>query len=175
MYETIADLFLAHGDDAYFGEAVSQSEHALQCAALAQSEDAPKSLIVAALLHDIGHLLHGQGENIAAQGVDAAHELVGEAWLVRHFPPSVTEPVRLHVAAKRYLCAVDADYYANLSDASKQSLVLQGGKMNIPQIIAFEENPFFLDAVRLRRWDDTAKVVGLEVPTLDTYQDMIDR
>ena len=140
---------------------------------LFRSGSAP-ALVVAALLHDVGHLLHGLGEDIAQQGVDGQHEEVGEAWLRTHFPPAVTEPVRLHVSAKRYLCATDPRYASTLSPASQQSLLLQGGNMTPQEVTDFEGNPFWEDAVRLRYWDDTAKVVGLEVPPLSHYRSALE-
>jgi phosphonate degradation associated HDIG domain protein len=152
---------------------VSQTEHALQAADLAAQEGASNALVVAALLHDVGHLLHTEGEDVADRGVDARHEEAGEAWLLESFGPDVTEPVRLHVAAKRYLCAVDPDYLATLSPASVRSLELQGGPMTPDEIARFERNPYCGDAVRLRRWDDAAKVPGLGVPGLDTYRDRL--
>jgi phosphonate degradation associated HDIG domain protein len=175
MYEQIAALFLSQGSSAYFGEPVSQSQHALQCAARAEAEGASDALIVAALLHDIGHLLHGQGEDAAIRGIDTGHESVGKAWLARHFPPAVTEPVRLHVDAKRFLCAVDTTYYQILSVASRQSLELQGGLMSPPEQALFTANPFAQDAVRLRRWDDAAKIQGLDVPPLSHYSTRLSR
>jgi predicted HD phosphohydrolase len=108
--DEIFKIFESRGDDSYFGEPVSQVEHALQAAFQAEREGADDSLIVAALLHDVGHLLHDLPENIADQGIDAHHEELSEAWLSHHFGPEITEPVKLHVAAKRYLCAVDPDY-----------------------------------------------------------------
>ncbi len=169
VVDTLKHLFEAHGEDAYFGEAVSQIEHALQSAALAEQSGSAQPLIVAALLHDVGHLLHGLGENIATKGIDGRHEEVGEEWLRAHFPSAVTEPVRLHVSAKRYLCATDPNYASTLSPASQQSLLLQGGKMTPQEVAGFEANPFWEDAVRLRYWDDTAKVIDLEVPPLQHY------
>jgi [1-hydroxy-2-(trimethylamino)ethyl]phosphonate dioxygenase len=169
VVEEICGLFAARGSAAYFGEPVSQQEHALQAAWLAEEEGTKESLVVAAVLHDIGHLLHGLPETIAEEGTDAHHEEIGHAWLRRHFGPEVTEPVRLHVAAKRYLCAVEPEYFAQLSPASVQSLELQGGPMTAEEVTEFEANPFGRDAVLLRRWDDRAKISGWEVPDLEHY------
>jgi phosphonate degradation associated HDIG domain protein len=166
----IVGLFHKRGDAAYHGEAVSQTEHALQSAALAERQGAPDNLIVAALLHDIGHLLDGQDEDLAQNGVDGQHEAAAHAWLSRYFGPEVTEPVRLHVAAKRYLCAKNEAYLKGLSPASKLSLELQGGPMTPLERARFETNPHYRDALRLRYWDDTAKVPNLEVPGLDHYR-----
>lgn len=171
--DEILNLFRERGDTAYYGEPVSQTEHALQAADLAVREGAAPALVVAALLHDVGHLIHGLGENVANQGVDARHEEAGERWLAARFGPEVTEPVRLHVAAKRYLCMVDPEYVAGLSPASTLSLQLQGGPMSAAEVADFEGNPHFADAVRLRHWDDTAKVPGLAVPDLPAYRERI--
>lgn len=168
--DEILTLFATRGDEAYFGEPVSQQEHALQAAWLAEQEGAPDTLVVAALLHDIGHLAHGLAEDIAEQGVDARHEEVGEAWLASRFGPAVTEPVKLHVAAKRYLCAVDSGYAGQLSPASVRSLELQGGPFTPAQVREFEQHRYYREAVRLRRWDDQAKVPGLVVPGLEQYR-----
>ena len=167
VVEEIFRLFEERGDAAYFGEAVSQKEHALQAARLAAQAGAPSALIAAALLHDIGHLLHGHEENIADDGIDGRHEAAGEAWLSRLFGPEVAGPVGLHVAAKRYLCAVDAEYVAQLSPASIKSLELQGGPFDEREAREFETNPHFHAATCLRRWDDEAKVPGLQVPGLE--------
>src|SRR5690348_1669067 len=123
----LMDLFARRGAAAYVGESVSQEAHALQTAALAEAEGATETLIVAALLHDLGHLIHDRGDDIAERGIDARHEAIGAVHLARFFAAAVVEPVRLHVAAKRYLCAADAGYYAALSPGSKRSLALQGG------------------------------------------------
>ncbi len=166
-------IFAERGESAYFGEPVSQLEHALQSAAMARQAGAPNSLCVAALLHDVGHLIHGESETIADEGIDARHETAGEAWLATWFGPSVTEPVRLHVDAKRYLCRVDSDYLAHLSPASLQSLELQGGPFDSEEAQRFESNPFFADAVSLRRWDDAAKIPGMETPPIEHYRGAI--
>jgi len=170
IIDEIIDLFQQRGDAAYYGEAISQTEHALQAAALAEQQGAPDTLVVAALLHDIGHLLDGQDEDLADRGLDGRHEEAGYSWLAAHFGPKVTEPVRLHVAAKRYLCAVDPVYLAGLSPASRLSLSLQGGPLEAEKLTDFESNPLYHDAIRLRRWDDTAKVPGLMVPGLEHYR-----
>ena len=169
IIDEIIDLFQRHGDAAYHGEAISQTEHALQSAALAERQGAPDTLVVAALLHDIGHLLDGQDEDLADRGLDGRHEEAGCSWLAAHFGPKVTEPIRLHVAAKRYLCAVDPAYLAGLSPASRLSLSLQGGPLEAEKRADFESNPLYHDAIRLRHWDDTAKVPGLKVPGLEYY------
>jgi gamma-butyrobetaine dioxygenase len=160
---------------AYVGEPVSQLEHALQTAALAVEHDASQALIVAALLHDIGHLLDDRPENAANRGIDTRHQEVGCWWLSQYFPASVTLPIRQHVAAKRYLCTVNAEYRARLSPASQQSLVLQGGLMTSSDVEAFEGSPYWRDAVMLRQWDDQAKVPRLVVPALMSYRPMIKR
>ena len=171
--EEILRLFQERGRDAYLGEPVSQAEHALQAAHLAEVAGAADSLIVAALLHDVGHLLHDLGDNAAERGIDDRHERSGGSWLSRNFEPEVAEPARLHVDAKRYLCAVEDSYFEALSPASKLSLSLQGGPMTPAEVTRFEANPHHLDAARLRRWDDEAKVPGLEVPGLQHYRDRL--
>jgi len=171
--DLIMEIFAAKGSSAYFGEPVSQREHALQTAHLAEIDGARNWLIVAALLHDIGHLLHELPEHVADLGIDPRHEDIGQGWLAQYFGPEVTAPVRLHVDAKRYLCATDPAYLALLSPASVQSLQLQGGPFNEEGVRVFEQQPFAREAVRLRRWDDIAKVPGLHVPGLEHYLAMI--
>ena len=168
----IRDLFDQRGHLAY-GEGVTELQHALQSASLAEGDDAPNNLIVAALLHDIGHLLHGLSEDVAEQGIDGHHERIGEKWLEEYFGPEISQPVRLHVAAKRYQCTVNPDYLAQLSPASQNSFVLQGGKMNEDEITAFETNPFFKDSLQLRTWDDHAKDPGKETPLLEYYLPLV--
>jgi len=170
VIQQIFDLFASKGQGAYFGEAVSEMEHALQTAHLAETSGADTDQVVAALLHDVGHLLHGLPEDIAAQGIDGQHEQGGAQWLAQHFSPAVVDPVRLHVAAKRYLCAIDPTYLAGLSPASQQSLQLQGGSMANDEAKAFELEPHFRFAIAVRRWDDVAKIPGLAVPGLEHYR-----
>jgi phosphonate degradation associated HDIG domain protein len=172
--DEILELFRKKGHAAYFGEAVSQTAHALQTAHLAKAAGASGPLIVAALLHDVGHLLHGLSENFDQAGVDARHEDGGAHWLAKRFGPSVVDPVRLHVAAKRFLCATEPGYLGQLSPASLRSLTLQGGPMNPDEIRALQAEPFHREAVALRRWDDQAKVPGLEVPGLDYYRPLLE-
>jgi [1-hydroxy-2-(trimethylamino)ethyl]phosphonate dioxygenase len=170
IVDEILDLFATKGARAYHGEAVSQEEHALQAGELAEREGASNALVVAALLHDVGHLLDGQDEDLAEHSIDGRHEEAAGSWLARHFGPEVTEPVRLHVAAKRYLYAVDPAYLKGLSRASRLSLELQGGPMTSDEVADFESSAFFEDAVRLRYWDDAAKVPGLPVPGPSHYR-----
>ena len=174
IIDQIIDLFQRRGDAAYHGEAVSQTEHALQSAALAERQGATDTLVVAALLHDIGHLLDGQNEDLALNGIDGQHEEAGHAWLSKYFHPEVTEPVRLHVDAKRYLCAKNATYLQGLSPASQLSLKLQGGPMTPVERTQFETNLYYRDALQLRFWDDTAKVPKLEVPGFEHYRDRLE-
>jgi gamma-butyrobetaine dioxygenase len=176
---TVADdimaLYAQRGSQAYYGEAVNMTEHGLQAAHFAQAEGAPESLVIAALLHDIGHLTESVPADIAEWKRDAGHERSGSRWLARHFGPEVSEPVRLHVPAKRYLCATDPDYFAKLSAASVITLRLQGGPMTAAEVANFETQPHWRDAVSLRRWDDMGKVAGLAVPDLERYRPAIDR
>lgn len=171
--EEVSAIFSGKGQSSYFGEPVSQLEHALEAAHFALEEHAPDHLVVAALLHDIGHLVDDISENIADLGVDARHEQIGEWWLSQRFGAEVYEPVHLHVAAKRYLCATDSGYFSRLSPASVQSLELQGGPMSIEEVAAFRRHRYFRDAVRLRLWDDRAKVPGLPTEDLSRYAGVI--
>lgn len=157
-------LFRGHGHTLYGGEAISQTEHALQCATLAEQAGESDALITAALLHDIGHFV------MAESGlVDMRHQDVAANALMENFSDVVTTPIQLHVAAKRYLCAVEKSYWEGLSQASKDSLVLQGGPYDAAGVAAFEQNPHYAAAVRLRRYDDAAKVVGAVTPSLEHF------
>ena len=172
--DEIAAIFQERGAEAYFGESVSMTEHALQAAFFAQSAAAPPALIVAALLHDIGHLIEEVPADIADWTEDAHHEMVGSRWLAKCFRPDVSEPVRLHVPAKRYLLATDPGYFAKLSPASVITLKLQGGPMAAHEVAQFEAERFYKDAVRVRHWDDQGKVAGLATPQIGAYRSLID-
>ena len=154
-----------------YDESVTQLEHALQCAHHSRLDRGRAEQIVAALLHDFGHfLLIERAHDLDFRSADLEHETVGAEFLETFFPPAVTEPIRLHVPAKRYLCTIEPAYYEGLSAASRNSLTLQGGPLSDEERAGLERNPFLDDAVKLRRWDDLAKVPGLEVPELDSYQ-----
>jgi phosphonate degradation associated HDIG domain protein len=168
--QSIIQLFKERGDAAYHGEAVSQTEHALQAAWAAEKAGADSALITAALLHDLGHLLHDLGENCAHQGVDDAHEARAARALRGWFGPNVTEPIRLHVAAKRFLCASEPGYFERLSEVSVLSLKLQGGPFSPEEVRDFQQNPHAEAAIALRRWDEEAKVLGLRTPDLDHFR-----
>lgn len=161
---TIHDIFSKAGGNNYGEAAVTQLEHALQCAALAEEEGASPALIVSALLHDVGHLINPDDCPAAARGEDAYHESIGAAFLEKWFGSDVTEPVRLHVPAKRYLTAVEPGYFSCLSPASIHSLELQGGPFSHEDADRFLERAYAQDAVRLRRWDDGAKVRAKRTP-----------
>jgi phosphonate degradation associated HDIG domain protein len=175
---TVADevfaIFAKRGASAYFGERVTTTEHSLQAAYFAQAEAAPAWLVVAALLHDIGHLVEDVPDDVAAWTVDARHEEIGGHWLARRLGPEVSEPVRLHVPAKRYLCATDASYVARLSPASVLTLKLQGGPMSPGEVAAFETERHFREAVRVRQWDDRGKVAGMTTPGLTDFRALIE-
>lgn len=170
--DQILHLFATRGDN-HYGEDVSQREHAEQCAYHAREDGADDTLIIAALLHDIGHFLHKQGEDAADHGIDTQHERIGAGWLARILPPSVTEPIALHVAAKRYLATVDPTYLQALSAASLQSFMLQGGLMDADETAAFEAHPAFERALQLRRYDEIGKLTGVEMPAFDSYAPLI--
>jgi len=173
--DEILTIFQKCGSSEYFGESVSMTEHALQAAFFARTAGAPPGLIVAALLHDIGHLVDDVPSDIADWTTDAHHEQIGGRWLARRFRPEVSEPVRLHVPAKRYLLATDAGYLAKLSPASVITLKLQGGPMAAHEIAEFENERFHKDAVRVRQWDDQGKVAGLKTPGLGDYRALIEQ
>jgi len=167
--DEIVALFETRGNSQYGGECVTQREHALQSALLAENENASPALITAALLHDVGHLLHDLPVDAPDSGVDDHHEKSGCAYLAKFFGKEVTEPIRLHVPAKRYLCTVESTYRDGLSPPSIVSLDLQGGSMTDAEVAEFERNPFYGDAVRLRRWDDAAKIPELPTPALSHF------
>ena len=158
----------------FYDEVVTQLEHALQCAALAEKHNASSTVITGALLHDIGHfVLDEHNADITFLDIDLNHEEVGAEYMSPFFPESVITPIRLHVPAKRYLCTVDDSYHDGLSEASKKSLKVQGGIMSDAEKAAFEKIPHYQDALTLRRWDDLAKVKGLQTQELETYRDIV--
>lgn len=168
-------LFGERGDSEYGGEAVTQQQHALQAALFAEQADASPSLIVAALLHDVGHLLHHLPDDAPEHGVDDRHESLAAGWLKKRFSADVVEPVRLHVAAKRYLCAIDPAYLQQLSPPSVLSLQLQGGPMTEAEAQEFAAGPYCEVAASLRRWDDSAKIPDFPTPSLEHFAGYIDR
>jgi phosphonate degradation associated HDIG domain protein len=167
--DDIETVFARRGDEQYSGEPVTQLEHALQSAALAECEGADDELVTAALLHDLGHLLQDLGESPTLRGVDDVHQYAALPFLRGLFGERVLGGIRLHVDAKRYLCATRAEYHDALSEDSKRSLKLQGGVFDAAQAQAFIAQPGAPDAVRLRLWDDQAKVAGLPTPPLTHY------
>jgi phosphonate degradation associated HDIG domain protein len=173
--DEVIELMRRRGSEAYLGEPVSQLEHALEAALIASRAEAQPALIVAALLHDIGHLLHDHGENAASEGIDTRHEIAGYHWLLARFGPAVAEPVLDHVAAKRYLCAVEPDYFSGLSPASVESLALQGGPFGAAETRAFEAKPYWREAVILRRWDDAAKTPGMAALDIEQYRRLLEQ
>lgn len=178
MTVTVDDVMalLADGGALRYGdEAVSQLAHALQCAVLAERENAPDSLVAAALLHDIGHLVGKGDEGEARRGVDRRHEAVAAGYLRRLFPDSVVAPIRLHVAAKQYLCHAEPSYFERLSPASVTSLRVQGGPHDADAAANFIARPYAMDAVRLRRWDDKAKDPDARTPELASYRALLER
>jgi phosphonate degradation associated HDIG domain protein len=162
----ICALFDARGGRTYSGEPVTQLEHALQSAEQAQASGADPALITAALLHDLGHLLNDQGETPTERGVDDVHQYYALPFLRPLFGDDVLEPIKLHVDAKRYLCATRGDYYAALSADSKRSLALQGGVYTPDEAASFVARPSADRAVALRLWDDAAKLAGHRTPPL---------
>ncbi len=179
--DRITELFAAEGAADYLGEPVTLGAHLLQAAALAHAAGAPAALAAAALLHDVGHLRGDDPEDDETElsgrelmaGNDNDHGERGAAWLARWFGPEVTEPVRLHVAAKRYLCATEPGYLARLSPASVYTLSLQGGPMGEAEATAFAAGPYAGDAAAVRRWDDAAKDPAADVPGIAWYRPLL--
>jgi predicted HD phosphohydrolase len=168
--EGLFERLETRGGGLYGLSLVTQLEHALQSAALARTQGLGDAMTIAALFHDVGHLRTAADVDLAARGIDDRHEVASARLLDAVFGPEVSEPVRLHVLAKRYLVTVEPAYGERLSDDSRLSLTLQGGPLSEAEVAAFAAEPFFADAVRLRRIDDNAKVTGLDVPPLETYR-----
>ncbi|HYB87089.1 MAG TPA: HD domain-containing protein [Streptosporangiaceae bacterium] len=173
--QLIADLFAGEGGRDYLGEPVTQASHMLQAAALARASGARPPLIAAALLHDVGHFTSAISGHDLMRGTDNRHSDAGADWLAQWFGGEVTEPVRLHVAAKRYLCAVEPGYLASLSPASVYTLNVQGGPMDAAERAGFEANPQAGAALRLRRWDDAAKDPAASPPAFGYYKSLLRR
>jgi phosphonate degradation associated HDIG domain protein len=177
--DAIAELFGSQGATDYLGEPVTVAAHLLQAGALAEAAGAPPALVAAALLHDVGHLSldpAGLTGRALMEGTDNRHGARGAAWLARWFPPAVTEPIRLHVPAKRYLCAVEPSYFALLSEASVYTLSVQGGPMSSGEAREFAAHPHAADAadaVAVRRWDDEAKDPAASVPGFEHFRPLL--
>jgi len=174
LHAELAEVYDVRAHGRYGLSQVNQLMHAVQSGALARARNLPPTLVVAALLHDLGHMVHDLGEHPAAAGIDDRHEDIAARWLARFFGPEVVEPVRLHVAAKRYLCAVEKDYAGQLSGDSIESLALQGGPMSADEIRAFESEPYWREAVALRRIDEAAKDPDGPLPPFASFRDDID-
>jgi phosphonate degradation associated HDIG domain protein len=171
----IADIFERRGAESYLGEEVTMAEHMLQAAWLAEQEDAPYELVAAALLHDIGHYTSEFGAYSPEDKKDKYHDASGAKVLEPYFPPVIIECVRLHVAAKRYLCAKNPNYMVQLSKASIHSLSLQGGPMNEQEVNDFESSPFYEEAILVRKWDDKGKVANMETKSFVEYTDLLQK
>ena len=167
--DEVLGLFAAHGGNTY-AEQVSMEQHALQAAALARASGASDALVLAALLHDVGHFLAQPDSEFGVTD----HGTTGGAWLAERFESAVSEPVRLHVAAKRFRCFVDPAYEEQLSPASVGTLRLQGGAMSAAEAREFEAEPFAQDALALRSFDDGGKVAGLDIPVLEAWRPLLD-
>ncbi|RLA15734.1 MAG: phosphodiesterase [Gammaproteobacteria bacterium] len=174
IIDFILDLFARRGSEEYMGEKVSMAQHMEQSAACAVADGASDELVIASLLHDIGHFVGDFPIEALENGIDNLHEDAGAHFLEPFYPASVTEPIRLHVAAKKYLCAVDENYMRRLSDASINSLHVQGGPMNQPEVEEFESNPHYLAAVDVRKYDDDGKVAGLDIKPVESYRDKLE-
>ena len=167
----VTNLLQSRGQNQYGMEAVSQLEHALQCADLAEKAGETPETIVACLLHDLGHMLVAERDGLADIDTekDDLHQFMALPFLRGLFSDAVLEPIRLHVDAKRYLCLIDPTYWGDLSPASKHSLEQQGGVFTEAQAGLFMQQPFAAEAVRLRRYDDLAKTPLKVVPSLAHY------
>lgn len=171
----IALLFARRGAEQYSGEPVTQLEHALQTAFLAEQSGASAELITASLLHDLGHLLNDQGDTPSLRGIDDTHQYYALPFLRGLFPDPVLDAIKLHVDAKRYLCQARPEYHAKLSEDSKRSLQLQGGVFDAEQAAHFIALPAARDAVMLRQWDDLAKQADWCTPTLTHFLGIAER
>ena len=175
IVDYLAGLFESQGDQEYLGEQVSMATHMLQAALFAERQNASDAEVAAALLHDVGHFANDIDAGVSEHGVDAHHEDAGAEFLARFFPPEVVEPVRQHVATKRYLCAVDPSYFDRLSPASVHTLHLQGGPMSPIEVAEFEKNPHLQACIRVRKWDEAGKDPALAHPPIEHYLPLLRR
>ena len=173
IVEYLVNIFEQQGAESYLGEDVTMAQHMLQAAQCAEHEGATSELVVAALLHDIGHYSNVIPDTVLMQGTNNYHEEAGANFLAEYFPESVTEPIRQHVATKRYLCAVDHDYFITLSDASVYTLELQGGSMSANEIREFEKSPQLENCIKVRHWDEAAKDPSKSHPNFPHYQALV--
>jgi phosphonate degradation associated HDIG domain protein len=174
VFDRIASVFDECGHR-HYGENVSELDHALQTAEFARRAEESDAIVLSCLLHDFGHMLHEDGEDAALRGIDARHEHLGAKLLSGYFGQEILEPIRQHVAAKRYLCRVDSTYLRSLSESSLLSLKLQGGPMTDSELFEFESNPCFDSCIRVRRYDDLGKVPGMVTASLASYRELIER
>jgi predicted HD phosphohydrolase len=170
----LGDIFGRHGSSSYLGEQITTSEHMLQGALLAEEDNAPDALIAGILLHDIGHYTHEFPRAAFDQGIDDCHDKAGAAVLAPFFPTMVTACVGSHVAAKRYLCATESDYFDRLSPASVHTLRLQGGPMSETEITVFGNNPELECLLQIRIWDEAAKVAGKKTRSFAYYVPLLE-
>src|SRR3984893_17819495 len=169
LRQELLGIFAGRATRRYGLSAINQLQHALQAATLAEADEAPPATVLASLLHDVGHMIHQLGEDPAGRGVDDVHEELGARWLAERFAPEVSEPVRLHVAAKRYLCSVESASSTPPWPDAVRSLGLQGGPMSADEIEQFRRNPLHAEAVRLRRFDEAAKDPRATTPDFDHF------
>ena len=156
----------------YIGEKITMSEHMIQTAMIAEKNNSSKSLICACVLHDYGHFIVDDPDLLVSKELDGKHEEIGFDFLKKYFLPEVTEPIKLHVLAKRYLCR-NKLYYDHLSQASKVSLKLQGGVMNDEEEKKFTSLKFYKDAIKVREYDDSGKISNIKIKSIDDYQELI--
>lgn len=177
MSQIIDEIFhnMRRNEHMEYGERVSIVAHSFQTAVFAERDGADDLMLAAAFLHDYGHFIHDLGEDIAEQGIDAIHEELGAEALRDYFVEEVIEPMRLHVAAKRYLVATDEEYVKTVSPASMLSLKVQGGPFNAEEVAEFERNPHFKRAVQLRLYDEAGKIPEMEVPDYEYYRPILEK
>jgi len=174
IVDHIEDVFKRRGAESYLGEKVTMAQHMLQSAQCAEQAGADDSQIVASLLHDIGHYKNEIPETSLSKGIDNYHEEAGANFLEDYFPSSVVEPIRQHVAAKRYLCAVKSDYFGRLSQASVHTLNLQGGPMNAEEVKEFEKNNYLEQCIQVRYWDEEGKDPERKHPQFSYYRPLVE-
>jgi len=171
--DEIKSIFLEKGKNHFDEGSVTQLSHALQCAQHAEIANSSAEMITACLLHDIGHLLNNDARQAISNGEDAEHEQMAVDYLRSWFGPAVTSPIRWHVDAKRYLCATDKTYFSKLSKGSVRSLEVQGGPFNRDEAVSFESQPYYREAVQLRRWDEASKSTSTTTPSLDHFLNFV--